>query len=160
MTIHTVHPQYGRLQRGTIRRSPDGGWTFTDHEFHSAPHSYPDYIDAEDSLIASTSGLDTIEAVCPECRTQPARNSGLCLACTLATHPAIPLRTKPTHHDGDPWYCGQGCPGPHHTDQAPAICPECGGSGRACRPECTERPRRYDPWDGRTGIDEFYADYD
>lgn len=56
------------------------------------------------------------------------------------------------HYDGDPAHCSEDCAGPHFEDEAPEVCPDCGGNGRACYPRCTdawEHPRPYEEGEGQ-----------
>lgn len=64
------------------------------------------------------------------------------------------------HYEGSPDGCRENCPGPHIGDdiKAPDVCPECGGNGRACKFGCQHTSRAYEPFEGRTGADEYRAD--
>lgn len=60
------------------------------------------------------------------------------------------------HWEGDPNGCSENCTGPHFGDNAPEVCPECGGNGRICIDGCIDRVQRYEPWEGSTGAAEAY----
>lgn len=63
------------------------------------------------------------------------------------------------HYNGGPG-CSADCDA-RHLDDAPAgmpdCCPDCGGNAYRCFPVCGERSRnrRFEPWEGLTGDQEY-----